>query len=131
MEGAFRYDATYLHEMLDASMPAFLKFGLFQKMSTHCDRVASDAWFAARLAAVMSEEYGPCAQLTVDMALRAGMDPKIIAALVRGDLDQAGVDAAWAIAMALRLHPMHPSQRRLPWTRRRSTASVVSFRSHC
>jgi len=94
MERAFRYDATYVHEMLDASTPAFVKFGLFQKMGAHRDGVPREAWFAAKLAAVMSEDCGPCAQLMVDMALQAGVDPKVISGLVRGDLDRAGADAA-------------------------------------
>lgn len=94
MERAFGYDATYVHEMLDASTPAFLKFGLFQKMGAHCDGVPREAWYAAKLAAAMSEDCGPCAQLMVDMALRAGVDPKIIAALARGDMERAGADAA-------------------------------------
>jgi len=94
MERAFGYDATYVHEMLDASMPAFLKFGLFQKMASHCDGAPREAWFAAKLAAVMSEDCGPCAQLVVDMALRAGADPNLIAALARGDIERAGADAA-------------------------------------
>ena len=94
MERAFGYDATYVHEILDASTPAFLKFGLFQTMGAHRDGVPREAWFAAKLAAVMSEDCGPCAQLGVDMALKEGVDPKIIAALARGDLERAGADAA-------------------------------------
>jgi hypothetical protein len=94
MERAFGYDATYVHEMLDASTPAFLKFGLFQKMGSHQDNVSCEAWYAAKLAAVMSEDCGPCAQLGVDMALRAGVDAKIVASLARRDLVGAGADAA-------------------------------------
>jgi hypothetical protein len=94
MERAFSYDAAYVHEMLDASASAFMKFAMFQKMAAHCDSVSRDAWYAAKLAAVIAEDCGPCAQLTVDMALQAGVDPKIIAALTRGDFDRAGPDAA-------------------------------------
>jgi hypothetical protein len=94
MERAFGYDATYVHEMLDASTPAFIKFALFQKMASHCDNVPREAWYAAKLAAVISEDCGPCAQLGIDMALQAGVDPKILAALARGDLERAGADAA-------------------------------------
>ena len=39
MERAFGYDATYVHEMLDASTPAFMKFARFQKMANHRDSV--------------------------------------------------------------------------------------------
>ena len=62
MERAFSYDATYAHEMLDASTPAFVKFALFKTMASHRDSVSREAWFAAKLAAAMSEDCGPCAQ---------------------------------------------------------------------
>ena len=93
-EREFGYDATYTHEMLDASLPAFLKFALFQGMAQHRAGAPREAWYAAKLAGAMSEDCGPCSQLVVDMALKAGIDPKIISALVRGDLTRAGADAA-------------------------------------
>ena len=93
LERGFGYDATYLHEVIDVSTPAFVKFGLFQIMSNHRDGAPADAYCAARIAATLSEDCGPCAQLTVDMALQAGVNPQSIAALLRGDLEQAGKDA--------------------------------------
>ena len=91
---AFDYDVSYLHELLDASPPAFVKFALFQPMSRHREDVPVTTWFAAKLAATMSEDCGPCSQLMVDMAIRAGVAPAIVAALARGDLTSAGVDAS-------------------------------------
>jgi hypothetical protein len=93
LEKGFGYDASYLHEVIDVSPSAFFKFGLFQIMSNHRDGAPADAYCAARIAATLSEDCGPCAQLTVDMALAAGVDPKRVAALLRGDLEQAGPDA--------------------------------------
>ncbi len=93
LERGFGYDASYLHEVLDASTPAFFKFALFQTMSSHRDRAPRDAWYAARIAAALCEDCGPCTQLVVDMALRENMPPEAIAALLRGDLEAAGPDA--------------------------------------
>jgi hypothetical protein len=93
LERDYGYDATYLHEVTDISPAASLKFALFQIMSNHRDRVPRDAYCAARMAATLSEDCGPCTQLVVDMALRAGMAPARIAAILRGDLEQAGADA--------------------------------------
>jgi hypothetical protein len=93
LERRFGYDATYLHEVIDISRPAFFKFGLFQIMSSHRDGVPRDAWYAARIAAAMSEDCGPCTQLVVDMALREGMKGDALSALLRGDLERAGTDA--------------------------------------
>ncbi len=93
LEKGFGYDARYLHGVIDVSPSAFIKFGLFQIMSNHRDGAPAEAYCAARIAATLSEDCGPCTQLTVDMALAAGLDPKCIAALLRGDLEQAGKDA--------------------------------------
>jgi hypothetical protein len=94
LERGYRYDATYLHEIAEASPSAFLKFGMFQTMSLHRQSVPKEAWFAARIAAAYSEDCGPCTQLVVDMALEAKVSPLAIAALLRGELDEAGEDAS-------------------------------------
>jgi hypothetical protein len=93
LERAWGYDASYLHDVTDASPPAFVKFAMFQWMASHRERVPRDAWFAARIAAALCEDCGPCTQLVVNMALRDGMTPEAIASLLRGDLEQAGGDA--------------------------------------
>jgi hypothetical protein len=93
-EKSYGYDATYFHEIVDASPLAFFKFALFQVMSNHRDGVPKDAWFAARIAAALSEDCGPCTQLVVNMALRQKVPAPTIAALLRGDFDAAGADAA-------------------------------------
>ena len=93
LERAYGYDASYLHELLDVSAPAFFKFALFQAMAGHDDQVPRDARCAARIAAALSEDCGPCTQLCVDMALKDGMPGDSIAALLRGDLELAGADA--------------------------------------
>lgn len=93
MERSYDYDASYVHEVLDASSGAFFKFALFQAISGHNQSVPADAWFAARLAATLCEDCGPCAQLVVNMALKKGVAPGVIAALLRGDLEASGKDA--------------------------------------
>ena len=94
LERAYGYDATYLHEVLDVSVSATVKFMLFQVMASHRGGVPKEAWFAARMAATLSEDCGPCTQLGVDIALQSGVSPQSIAALLRGDLEAAGPDAA-------------------------------------
>jgi hypothetical protein len=94
LERDYRYDATYLHEIAEASPAAFMKFGMFSAMSSHHQSVLKEAWFAARIAAAYSEDCGPCTQLVVDMALKAKVSPLAIAALLRGEFDEAGKDAS-------------------------------------
>ena len=95
MERMFGYDATYIHEVIDTSEAAGLKFMLSQFVGQHRDGVPKDAWYAAKLAAALSEDCGPCTQLCIDMAVRARIKPEKLAALVRGDIEAAGDDAAF------------------------------------
>lgn len=98
LELRYDYDATYLHEVIDASLPAYFKFGLFMVMAGHDGGAPRDALFAARLAATMSEDCGPCSQLNINMALKAGVSVDTLTALVVGDLAAAGDDAALGFA---------------------------------
>lgn len=101
LEKSFGYDATYLHEVIDISVPAFVKFGLFQTMSSHRKNIPRDVWYAARIAATLSEDCGPCTQLVVDMAVREGMPREIVSALLRSDFQKAGSDAEFGFRYGL------------------------------
>jgi hypothetical protein len=94
LERQFGYDAAYLHEVVDASPAAAFKFFLAQGMAQHADGVPKEALYAAKLAAALSEDCGPCVQLGVNMALADGMPRHKIEAMLRGDIEEAGVDAA-------------------------------------
>ncbi len=72
------YDATYMHQMLDASIPAMLKFMMAQLLSQHQEGISKEARTAARLVTIQHEDCGPCAQLVVNMALQDGVDPAFI-----------------------------------------------------
>jgi hypothetical protein len=65
-----------------------------QPMAQHREAVHKDAWYAAHLAGAMAEDCGPCVQICIDMATRDGMGPEKLSALVRGDVDEAGPEAA-------------------------------------
>lgn len=100
-ERVWRYDASYLRDVARASPPSLVKFMLGTRAM---DRTAApqEALFAASLAGVLSEDCGPCTQITVDMALAHGLDPKIIRAVLAGDETQMGETAAlaWRFARA-------------------------------
>ena len=89
------YDASYMHEIVDASRSAGLKYLLSQFVAQHRDGVSKDARYSAKLAAALSEDCGPCTQLCVNLALRDGVDAQKLAALLRGDLNAAGDEAAF------------------------------------
>jgi alkylhydroperoxidase family enzyme len=81
----YGYDATYMHEMLDASTPALLKFMAAQGTNLHRKGLSPEIWTAARLVAIQFEDCGPCAQLVVNMALKEGVDPALIRSVISRD----------------------------------------------
>jgi alkylhydroperoxidase family enzyme len=72
------YDATYMHDILETSTPALLKFMLAQGVNLHRERISRDAHWTAKLVTIQHEDCGPCAQLVVNMALQDGVDPDLI-----------------------------------------------------
>src|SRR5690348_9297690 len=62
-ERNFGYDASYMHDVIDASPSALLKFSFVQFMAQHRQEVSADAWHAAHVAGALSEDCGPCVQI--------------------------------------------------------------------
>jgi len=98
-ERRYDYDATYMREIADASVGAFMKLALSQPMNTHHEGVSLDALYAARITSVRFEDCGPCAQLVVNMALEAGVAPAQVRAIVARD--EARMSADGLIGMRL------------------------------
>lgn len=95
-ERDYGYDMRYGHEMLDASLPAFLRFSRITGLAQHREEAPLPAWYAAKLIATLHEDCGPCAQLVATMAERAGVDPGIVRGIASGDEQAMGPEAALA-----------------------------------
>jgi hypothetical protein len=91
----YGYDTTYLETMLAEAPKAFFKFAPLMKASAHREVVPIEASFAAKISGAMAEDCGPCTQLTVDMALEAGMARDQIEAVLR--CDHRAMNAATAL----------------------------------
>ena len=104
--GAFErqwdYDASYLHAMIDASPRAAWLFSRATRVGTFRRGVPLEAWSAAAIAAVRQEDCGPCTQLGVAMAERAGVDPTVLRAVLTENPDAMTPDVAlaWRFARA-------------------------------
>lgn len=81
----YDYNATYMHEMLETSPGAFIRFMLAQGVNLHRQGISLEAWTAARLVAIQREDCGPCAQLVVNMARVSGVRPAILRAIIARD----------------------------------------------
>jgi len=92
-EKSFDYDMGYVHEMLETSRPAFWRFHRFTGMSRHAEGLPSAAYFAAKIAAALGEDCGPCTQLVTTMPERQGVAPEVLRAVLEGDTTRMGADA--------------------------------------
>jgi hypothetical protein len=81
-ERQWNYDASYVHEMIEADPRAGWMFQRATSLGKYRKDVPADALAAAAITAVRHEDCGPCTQLGVSMAERAGVDPKVLRAVL-------------------------------------------------
>jgi hypothetical protein len=96
----YGYDPSYLEMMLEQSPAAFFKFAPVMKAAAHREVVPPAACFAAKIAGAMAEDCGPCTQLTVDMALEAGVARDQVEAVLRRDLGKMAPETALGFQFA-------------------------------
>ncbi|MBC8073184.1 MAG: hypothetical protein IAG13_32985 [Deltaproteobacteria bacterium] len=94
------YDASYMHEVLDTDLGAFMKFGLATSVGSYRKDCPLAAHVAAGLTSSMHADCGPCTQLGVGLALQAGVAPATVAAIIAGDETAMPHDAALAVRFA-------------------------------
>jgi hypothetical protein len=96
----YGYDVSYLDYMLTRSPRAFFKFARIMAASAHREVVPVEASFAAKITGAMAEDCGPCAQLTVNMALEAGVSKDQVEAVVRRDVSAMTAETALGFGFA-------------------------------
>lgn len=84
-ERTYDYPMDYVREMLAVSPRAVTAYGRIEGMARYCRDVPRDAYFAAKVVAAKFEDCGPCTQLVVTMAERAGVAPAQLRALLTRD----------------------------------------------
>jgi hypothetical protein len=96
------YDVTYMHDVLDAGgYDAVKPLVAMQKVAAYKGDCPRDALFAASLTAGRAGDCGPCLQLGVRMAERAGMPPSQIAAVLTRDRTAMSEDVRVAYDFAV------------------------------
>jgi hypothetical protein len=96
-EQTWNYDASYMRDVLEADPRALWAFSKVMGMAQYRKDVPPSAYYAAGITGTMEEDCGPCTQLTVDMAARAGVSAAVLKAIVAGDLTALPDDAALAV----------------------------------
>src|SRR5205085_11916448 len=67
------YDASYMHQVLDTDLGAFLRFGRAIALGNYRKDVPADVYLGAALTSSIHADCRPCTQLGVGFALRAGI----------------------------------------------------------
>jgi hypothetical protein len=105
-ERSWGYDASYMHDMVDASPRAAWLFGRATAIGQFRRDLPIEAWYAAGITAVRSEDCGPCTQLAVTMAERKGVSGDVLRALLADKPDAMPPDVAlvWKFTRATLAH---------------------------
>ena len=96
-EEEYAYDMDYARELLGTSVRAMMLFHKATGLGEFREGVPKDAWYAARLVTMRSEDCGPCTQLTATMAERDGQSPEMIEAVLSERLDTLSDDVRLSV----------------------------------
>ena len=105
-EREFNYDARYMRDMIEASPRAAWLFVRATAIGQFRRDLPIEAWLAAGITAVRAEDCGPCTQLAVTMAERAGVSPAVLRAVLTDDAGAMPPDVAlvWKFTRATLAH---------------------------
>jgi hypothetical protein len=105
-EREWKYDASYMRDIIDVSPRAAWLFSRAAALGQFRRDVPIEPWYAAGITAVRHEDCGPCTQLGVQMAERAGVSPVILRAVLADNPEAMPADVAlvWKFTRATLAH---------------------------
>ena len=127
-ERDYSYDASYMREMIDASPRAAWLFSRVTALGRFRRDLPIEAWYAAGITAVRHEDCGPCTQLAVTMAERAGVSPAVLRAVLADNPDAMPPEVAlvWRFTRATLAHDAAADAYREAIVRRWGRRALVS-----
>lgn len=128
-EREWKYDASYMRDMIDASPRAAWLFSRAAALGQFRRDVPLDAWCAAGITAVRHEDCGPCTQLGVKMAERAGVRPEVLRAVLADNPEAMPPDVAlaWKFTRATLAHDAAADEYREEIVKRWGRRALVSL----
>ncbi len=128
-ERQWNYDGSYLRDIIEASPGAAWKFLSAARMGNYCRDVPLEAWFAAGITAVRSEDCGPCTQLGTAMAEGRGVRPEVLRAVLQEDVAAMPDDVAlaWRFTKAVLAHDVSADEYRAVILERWGPRALVSL----
>ena len=105
-ERTWNYDAGYMRDIIDVSPRAAWLFSRAAALGQFRRDIPIEPWFAAGITAVRHEDCGPCTQLGVAMAERAGVSPAVLRAVLTDNPDAMPAEVAlvWRFTRATLAH---------------------------
>jgi hypothetical protein len=128
-EQAYDYDMSYVRDIVAADPRAALIFNRIMPMARYRRDVPRDAWYAAKIAAAIGEDCGPCTQLTVKMAEQSGVAPQVLEAILAGNITKmpAHVALTYRFTQAVLRHAIEAETLRPEIVRRWGDRGLVSI----
>jgi hypothetical protein len=128
-EREWKYDASYMRDIIDASPRAAWMFSRAVAIGQFRRGVPLEPWFAAGITAVRHEDCGPCTQLGVAMAERAGVNPAVLRAVLTDDPGAMPPDVAlvWKFTRATLAHDAAADEYREPILQRWGRLGLISL----
>jgi hypothetical protein len=128
-EREWKYDASYMRDIIDASPRAAWMFSRAAALGQFRRDIPIEPWFAAGITAVRHEDCGPCTQLGVAMAERAGVSPATLRAVLSDDPAAMPADVAlvWNFTRATLAHDLAADEYRDAIVARWGRLALVSI----
>jgi hypothetical protein len=128
-ERDWKYDGSYMRDIIDASPRAAWLFSRAAAIGHFRRDVPIEPWYAAGITAVRHEDCGPCTQLGVVMAERAGVSPSVLRAVLTDNPDAMPADVAlvWKFTRATLAHDVAADEYREAIVQRWGQRALVSL----
>lgn len=128
-ERQWNYDAGYMRDIVEVSPRAAWLFSRAAALGQFRRGVPLEPWFAAGITAVRHEDCGPCTQLGVAMAERAGVSPEVLRAVLTDNPDAmpADVRLVWNFTRATLAHEAAANEYREAIVKRWGQLGLVSL----
>jgi len=128
-ERDWQYDASYMRDMIEASPRAAWLFSRVTALGQFRRDIPIEAWCAAGITAVRHEDCGPCTQLGVTMAERAGVSASVLRAVLSDDPEAMPADVAlvWRFTRATLAHDAAADAYRDEIVRRWGNRALISL----
>jgi hypothetical protein len=128
-ERNWNYDASYMRDIIDASPRAAWLFSRAAALGQFRRDIPLEPWFAAGITAVRHEDCGPCTQLGVTMAERAGVSPAVLRAVLADDAEAMPRDVrlVWNFTRATLAHDAAADEYREAIVKRWGRLALVSL----